>query len=344
MGIRSTLLGALCCVVAAACGDDAAQPGDRAVGSTPPGAPPAALERVVYAGSNWYGHAPAWVGIEKGMFAAAGFDVEASPFGSSPNRVTALENGNAQFASLGEVAMLEAMAEDRTDFYWIGNQDIAPGAEGLVAIGIERIEDLRGKTIAVNVNTSVHITVYELLKGAGLDLATDVEVLRGNDSAIVDLVRSGEAQAGIIWEPYYTKLREIPGAVVLGTDMDTSIYERFKTMTGPDMICASKEWVDADPARAKRLFRAYFEAVLWCRENPDALIALIAQHVNEDEAKVRPVLANFKWLTLEDQAVVMSDAMLFGQAQVASEILVRMGLAKKVPDFRKWTRPDLLAD
>jgi hypothetical protein len=84
--------------------------------------------------------------------------------------------------------------------------------------------------------------------------------------------------------------------------------------------------------------------VRWCRDNPDALIDLIAAHVGLPADDVRPVLANFKWLVLEDQALVMSDAMLFGQAQVASEILVDMGLAKKVPAFREWTRPDLLAD
>ena len=341
MRSRSTALTLLCCVALAACGggtdEHAAAGGTGRDAATP-------LEPVVYAGSNWYGHAPVWVGIREGIFAKAGFAVEARAFGSSPNRITALENGSAQLASVGEVAMLEAMAEGRRDFYWIGNQDIAPGAEGLVAIGIDRIEDLRGRKIAVNVNTSVHITVYELLKSAGLDLKTDVEVLRGDDSAIVDLVRSGEAQAGIIWEPFYTQLRELPGAVVLGTDRDTSIYRRFKTMTGPDMVCLSKAWADADPARAKRLVRAYFEAVRWCRDHPGELIDLIAEHVGLTADDVRPVLANFKWLTREDQAVVMSDEMLFGQAQVASEILVDMGLMKSAPEYRRWTRPDLLAD
>ena len=46
------------------------------------------------------------------------------------------------FASLGEVAMLTAMARDRRGFYWIGCQNIAPGNEGLVAIGIDSIADL----------------------------------------------------------------------------------------------------------------------------------------------------------------------------------------------------------
>jgi len=35
-----------------------------------------ALPKVVYVGSTWYGHAPVWVGIEKGLFKNEGFDVE----------------------------------------------------------------------------------------------------------------------------------------------------------------------------------------------------------------------------------------------------------------------------
>ncbi len=299
-------------------------------------------DTIVYAGSNWYGHAPTWVGIEKGIFEKHGFTVEQKAFGSSPNRVTALESETAQFASLGEVAMLEAMAAGRKDFYWIANQDIAPGAEGLVGINIHEISDLRGKTIAINQNSSVHITAYELLRAHGLDINEDVIVINAPDSAVVDLVRSGEAQAGCIWEPFYTDLKNLPDAVVLGEDTDTSIYQRFKTMTGPDVICASRAWVDEDPDRAKRLFAAYFECVSWCKENPDELISLVAARVGKTEDEVAVVMNNFQWLEGADQRVVMSDQMLFGQAEYAANVLVDMDLIEAVPAFRDWTRPDLL--
>jgi taurine transport system substrate-binding protein len=301
-------------------------------------------EKVVYAGSNWFGHAPAWVGVRKGIFAAAGFDVDARAFGPSSDRLTALESGAAQFASVGEVAMLAAMAEGRDGFYWIGSQDIAPGNEGLVGVGVKSIADLRGKRIAVNVGTSVHVTAYELLRGAGLDIDRDVEVLRAADSSVVDLVRSGQASAGIIWEPFYTDLRALAGAKVLGTDEDTSIYRRFKTMTGPDVVCASREWVDADPARAKRFFRAYFDAVAWCGANPQELAAIVAGQVGKSPEQVAPALLRFRWLDREAQRVVMSEAMLFGQAVELSRILREMGILRSEPDFRKWTRPEILAD
>ena len=112
-------------------------------------ADPANLERVIYCESSWYGHAPVWVGIRKGIFEKHGFEVVPKAVGGSAKRIEHLEANTAQFASLGEVAMLRAMANDQKGFYWIGCQNIAPGNEGLVAIDISRIEDLRGKKIAL---------------------------------------------------------------------------------------------------------------------------------------------------------------------------------------------------
>lgn len=299
------------------------------------------LETVVYAGSKWYGHAPVWIGLDRGIFAAAGFEVQDTAFGGSDDRINALENDDAQFASLGQVAMLSAMSRDRRGFYWIGNQDIAPGNEGLVAVGVESVEELRGKKIAVDLNTSVHITTALLLKQAGLDITSDVEVLKADDSAVVDLVRNGDAAAGCIWEPYYAELRGLPGAKVLGDDRDTSIYKEFGTMTGPDMVCASRAWFDADPDRAQRLFRAYFEAVTWCKEHPEELVNFIAAKLDKPRDEVAGAMANFKWLDWEDQQTVMSDAVLFGQAEAAGQVLVDIGTIEAVPAFRDWTRPGL---
>jgi hypothetical protein len=58
------------------------------------------------------------------------------------DRLNAISSGEAQFASLGETAMLSAMAQGNRRFYWIGNQDIhRPGAEqSSLAVAIEPVE------------------------------------------------------------------------------------------------------------------------------------------------------------------------------------------------------------
>lgn len=302
-------------------------------------------QTIVYAGSAWFGHAPAWVGIQKGIFAKHGFEVEQRSFGASSFRVNALENGDAQFASLGQVAMLSAMAADRRDFYWVGCQNNAPGNEGLVAVGgIKRIEDLKGKRIALPQTSSAHLTVALLLEDAGLDITKDVTVIPGTDATIPDILAGGDADAGITWEPHYARLVGLPDSTLLATDEDTSIYKQFGTMTGPDVICASRAWVDADPARAKKFFQAYWEACVWCRDHPDELVELVAKHLGKTEPgereAVERTLRRIQWTSWADQADVMSTKRMLGQAKAAAGLLARLGMIDKEPSFLDWTRLD----
>jgi len=84
-------------------------------GSSPGGESPG-KDRVVAVGSQWYGHIPVWVGIERGIFRRNGFDVDWRFIGKSMDRLNAISSGEAQFASLGEIAMLSAMAQGNTRF------------------------------------------------------------------------------------------------------------------------------------------------------------------------------------------------------------------------------------
>jgi len=300
-------------------------------------------DKIVYGGSSWYGHAPIWAGIKLGIFKNHGFDLTAGLYPTSSDRLNAIEAGNVTFASLGEVAMLGAMVDGRTGFLWIANHNIAPGNEGLVGIGIDSIKDLKGKTIALQLNTSIHLTVALLLKDNGMSFA-DVTIKNGTNDAIVQMVRNGDAHAGAMWEPHYSDLQALPNAKVLGTDKDTSIYKQFQTMSGPDVVCASRKWVEADPARAKRLFKAYFEAVQWCADNPEELIDIAVEHTRKDRAVVKVAMKNFTWIGWNAQKVNMSDARMYGQAQIAAEMLVEMGQLKSVPKFRDWTYTGMYFD
>ena len=71
-----------------------------------PPAEEAGPHKVIAVGSQWYGHIPVWIGIENGIFERHGFKVEWRPIGKSMDRLNAISSGEAQFASLGEIAML----------------------------------------------------------------------------------------------------------------------------------------------------------------------------------------------------------------------------------------------
>ncbi len=302
-------------------------------------------EHLVAVGSQWYGHIPVWVGMERGIFKDAGFHVEWRFIGKSMDRLNAISSGEAQFASLGEIAMLSAMAHGNTRFYWVGNQDIAPGFEGMVAKpGIKSFEELRGKKVGFPFGSSVDITARMLLKENGLDPNKDVELVNLEVGDVPAVFRAGNVAAALIWEPGFSQLKEVEGATVLGMDTDTEVYKKFGTMTGPDVLVIGSEWVDADVERAKRFMAAYFEALDWVKANTGEAAALVqGTYIQQDIEIIKANIGKFVWHGAADQKSVMSDTGIFGQAEYVIDILLDdIKAIPERPEFRKWVRMDIV--
>jgi ABC-type nitrate/sulfonate/bicarbonate transport system substrate-binding protein len=305
----------------------------------------AGLLPVVAVGSQWYGHVPVWAGIERGIFERHGFRVSWRFIGKSMDRLNAISSGQAQFASLGEIAMLSAMAHGNEHFYWVGNQDIAPGFEGLVArAGINRIEDLQGKRIGLPFGSSVDITCRLLLQQHGLDPVRDVKLVNLEVGDVPAVFRAGNVDAALVWEPGFSQLAGVKGATVLAMDTDTQIYQRFGTMTGPDVLILGRAWVDENPGRARRFMQAYFEALEWVAANPDAAAGLVhGRYVQQNLSLIKKNLKKFVWHGAEEQRRVMSSQGIFGQAEYLITILHEQMKAIPVrPAFRRWVNLDVL--
>jgi ABC-type nitrate/sulfonate/bicarbonate transport system substrate-binding protein len=313
----------------------------------PPEEQTSSADKVVAVGSQWYGHIPVWVGMERGIFAQRGFEVEWRTIGKSMDRLNAISSGEAQFASLGEIAMLSAMAQGNTRFYWVGNQDIAPGFEGLVAQpGIDSFEQLRGKRVGLPFGSSVELTARMLLRQHGLDPDQDVRLVNLELGDVPAVFRAGNVDAACVWEPGFSQLKAVEGATVLGMDTDTEVYQRFGTMTGPDVLIMGRDWADADPDRARRFLAAYFEALEWVKAHPQQVVPLVAgRYIQQEPEVIRAHLNKFQWQGAAAQRAVMSDDGIFAQADYILVILhERMGALPRKPAYRDWVRLDLLPE
>ncbi len=304
-------------------------------------------ESVVAVGSQWYGHVPVWIGIERGIFKRHGFDVSWRVIGKSMDRLNAVSSGDAHFASLGEIAMISAMAQGNRRFYWVGNQDIAPGFEGLVARpGINSFADLKGKTIGFPFGSSVDLTCRLLLKQHGLQPGTDVHLVNLEVGDVPAVFRAGNVDAALIWEPGFSQLRAVEGARLLAMDVDTLVYKKFGTMTGPDVLILGKRWTDSNPQRAQRLLQAYFEALDWVAAHPEAAAERVqGKYIQQDVALIRANLKKFIWHTASQQRQVMSDQGIYPQAELIIDILYHdMKAIPRKPLFREWVRLDVLPE
>jgi NitT/TauT family transport system substrate-binding protein len=293
------------------------------------------------ASTTWFGHVPLMVAIDRGYFKDAGLDVELKPIVKSSDRMLALTQGGIQWTNTGVLSVIVEMAKGNDSFYWFANVDDSPGAEGLVVQpGINGIKDLKGKKIAVTLASGAEITLYYLLKEAGLALG-DVRVVPMAANEMVAAFANKNIDAYCVWEPAFSDgQKAVPGSKVLATDKDTPIYRKFKTASAPDVVVIRKDLVDKHPETAKKLIAAYFKGVKLTKDNPrEAAVSAdkwFKRGVDWTEAGIR----KFAYFDASQQREHVDE--LLGDIELVIGWAHDTKNIETKPDPRKWLRRDLV--
>jgi NitT/TauT family transport system substrate-binding protein len=293
------------------------------------------------ASTTWFGHVPLMVAIDRGYFKEVGLDVELKPIVKSSDRMLALTQGGIQWTNTGVLSVIVEMAKGNDSFYWFANVDDSPGAEGLVVQpGIDSIKALKGKKVAVTLNSGAEITLYYLLKEAGL-APTDVRIVPMAANEMVAAYANKNIDAYCVWEPAFSDgQKAVPGSKVLATDKDTPIYRKFKTASAPDVVVIRKDLVDKHPETAKKLIAAYFKGVKLTKDNPREAAASADKWFKRGVDWVEAGIRKFSYFDAGQQKEHVDELlgnieMVIGWAHDTKNIETK-------PDPRKWLRRDLV--
>jgi NitT/TauT family transport system substrate-binding protein len=153
------------------------------------------------------GHLLYFVAKEKGFFQQEGLDVELFRFTNSGEGLNAIKSGKLDAGSFGTSAPLAFIAKG-ADFTIFGGQ-MGEG-HGLVAKPekAERFKDLknfRGATIGAVRLATGDVVFRAALHEAGIDWKKDL-IIKEFDSpaAVLEAVKKGSLDAGLVWIPYFT--------------------------------------------------------------------------------------------------------------------------------------------
>ena len=293
------------------------------------------------ASTTWFGHVPLMVAIDRGYFKEVGLDVELKPIVKSSDRMLALTQGGIQWTNTGVLSVIVEMAKGNDSFYWFANVDDSPGAEGLVVQpGINSIKDLKGKKIAVTLNSGAEITLYYLLKEAGLALS-DVRVVPMPPNEMVAAFTNQNIDAYCVWEPAFSDgQKAVPGSKVLATDKDTPIYRKFKTASAPDVVVIRKDLVDKYPDTAKKLVAAYFKGVKLTKDNPQEAAVSADKWFKRGVDWVEAGIRKFTYFDAAQQKEHVDE--LLGNIEMVISWAYDTKNIDNKPDPRKWLRRDLV--
>lgn len=299
---------------------------------------------VIYGGSSWLGHYPAWVGIEKGIFKKHGLGVLFQNFYASSGRMGSLVAGDLDVASTGSISAIALMAAGSKGFKAFGTQDSYATVEGIIARdGIHSIKDLKGKKIAAPFASSAHVLVLDLLSQHGLVPGKDITLVNLKVNEMPAAMGSGEIDACAAWTPHFNKLLAMPGNKVIADDTMFSLYKKYKLGPGPDLLVARSDFIEKYPNTAKAFVKGYFESVDMIINEPEEAAKVLVKLTNLSIEEQIKVLKDVEWLNAKSQKEYMVSPGLFVTGmQKLADFLVSEQQIDAAPDVKKWVVTELV--
>lgn len=216
----------------------------------------------------WVGYAPFHLAQEKGFFEEHGIEVELLRIEDTASRRAALVSGSVD-ASVDIVDSFANATARGVPAKVVLKLDDSMGGDGIVVHkDIESIEGLRGKSVAYPPGQPSHFFLLSLLDDAGMSIAElDSRPMEADQAGAAFVSQS--VDAAVTWEPWLTKVAELPHGKILTTS-------REKPGLIVDVFTVRSDYLQAHPEVVRGFIEAWLDAVEYWRENPKDANAVMA--------------------------------------------------------------------
>ena len=234
--------------------------------------------------------------------AATGWTIEWRQFGSGTEVIAAMASGDVQVAELGSSPLSIGTSQGLEIQLFMIAQGLGT-AESLIAkgdSGIAKLEDVKGKRIAVPVGSTAHYSLMGALTHAGI-AETDVTIMNLPADQIAAAWDSGQVDAAFIWEPVQNQILQT-GTFIVGADQTAAWgYPTFDGWVVNAEFAAAN--ADAMVAFAKTMNEANMaylaDPAAW---TPDSdAVKKIAEMTGAAPDQVPGILKGFTFIPLVDQ-------------------------------------------
>ncbi|MDT0158216.1 aliphatic sulfonate ABC transporter substrate-binding protein [Microbacterium sp. ARD32] len=225
------------------------------------------------------------VAQKQGIWKKHGLEVDATPFTNGPLQIQALGTGDLDFGYIGPGALWLPMSGKAKI---VAVQGLGTADRVIAQEGIEKIEDLKGKTVGVPEGTSGDMLLNLALEKAGMSI-DDVEKVAMDPPTVISAFTSKQVDAAAIWYPFVDQIhKNVPGMVEVVKSAD------FPDLAFPATLVAGTDITD-DAEMLQRYQAAAKEAYTWAAAHKDELPALLADFL---KAPKDSVASEFEYVDL----------------------------------------------
>jgi NitT/TauT family transport system substrate-binding protein len=273
------------------------------------------------ASSTWTGYAPLYIATAKNIWSKHGLNVNFTDVEDPVERLNALKAGRLQgmASTVDAFALAQSQGVPAVEILPI---DASVGGDGILAKNsIQSVQDLKGKTVAVNQGSVSEWFLAQVLKKNGLSLS-DVTEQNMTSGVAGSTFVAGKVDVAVTWEPWLGRASKTTFGHVL---VSSAQY--------PDLIMDSfafrKDFISKYPGTVSDFVKAYYEAYNYLQSSPDDAAAVVGTSVKESASDVKGDLTTMKIFGPSDGKQIMgsssTDGKMYTNCKAAADFWKQQG-------------------
>ena len=289
-------------------------------------------EAIVIGYSNWAGWWPWAIAEEEGLFAKNNVNVEMKWFDGYLESMEALAagqlDGNCQ--TLNDTISFAANAVNG-EVAVLVNDNSAGNDKIIVAEGIDTIEDLKGKKVAVEEGVVNDFLLTLALESKGMK-RSDVEIVPLETGAAAAAFAAGQVDAVGAFAPFWLTALKREGSkeLISSAEFPGAI---------PDLLVVTQKLIDEQPDKVQSIVNTWFDVLDFMVRNPERSDKIMAERAGVNLEELQLFKEGTRMFTLEDNLTAFSDGdtmehMPFAAKQMA-DFMVSVDFIPEAPDLTK---------
>lgn len=279
--------------------------------------------RMLY--SEWPPDMIAYLAQEKGFFQKHGVDVElvwVDGFDDAHEKRANNETDIWNYTLLDFLTEYADGTEKSAQIFLI--QDFSAGADAIVTMPeneINSVGDLKGKKVAVESGTIGEFFLKILLNKDRLTLE-DLDIVQAAAEEVPALLKSGEIDAGVTYEPYVTESVAEGGKILVDSSQERG--------TIVDVYVAKSEHIAQNKDAYLALSKALLEASDYYNQNPEEAAEIMKEPLGLSKEEALATFKTFQIPDLRDNKTafdrVSGFASLYNLGKLAKQYLEEQGI------------------
>jgi len=243
-------------------------------------------------------HSALFIAQAKEMYEKEGLKVETIEFNAGPDLVKAAATGQIDIGFCGTPPAVTGIAKGvPIKIVAAVNQE----GSGIIVredAGIQKIEDLKGKTIAIPMKGSIQDVLLQMtLKEHGIN-PEEVNIIEMQVPLMPKALEAGKIDGFIAWEPYVSMAEQKGYGHAIAYSRD--IWKDHPCC----VVIATDQFIKEHPDQLRRFLKVHVEATEYLNTHKNESASIVAEALGTDPAVEKRAFQNMKFIAVPTSSFI----------------------------------------